>query len=89
MNIWSGNKVLTEPKKVLGGTMTTEIRAAPISRRKDSDEELVEMKGIRVQTERTHEVQDVEADNRSEGSANGFNYGHYVAEREVCVEKMV
>ena len=67
--------------KGMGSTMTTEIKAMPKGDRRGSDDDAVELRGIRVHTERTHEV---EVDRRSEGSACG-----YTEERGVSAEKMV
>ena len=76
--------MLKKSDKALG-VITTEIRAMPQARL-DSDEESFELQGIRVQTERRHEVQDMDMDSRrSVASANGSE-GHYVAQQ---AEKMV
>ncbi|KAF2685542.1 hypothetical protein K458DRAFT_364394 [Lentithecium fluviatile CBS 122367] len=70
----------------MGSTMMTEIMANAQQERgrgrdRGCEEDIVELRGIRVQTETTQEV---EADARSEGSAAG-----YVVERGVSAEKMV
>jgi len=67
--------------KGMGSTMTTEIKAMPARSRRGSDDDAIELRGIRVQTER---IQEVELDTRSEGSACGYS-----VERGVSAEKMV
>jgi hypothetical protein len=68
--------------KSIGSTMITEIKANPVAKRRGSDDDdVVELRGIRVQTERTQEI---EIDARSEGSTHGYS-----AERGVGAEKMV
>lgn len=62
LNSWSGGSVVAEPQKALG-SMTTECRAARQERRRESDEDIVELGGIHVHTETTT---DVEVDERSE-----------------------
>jgi hypothetical protein len=62
-------------------TMTTEIKAIPAEERRGSDDDAMELRGIRVQTERTTEV---EVDTRSERSTHG-----YTADRGVSAERMV
>lgn len=87
---WKGSRIgLTEPTKALAGTMTTEIKAVPLQGRRNHGEDAIELRGIRVQTERTQEVHDTDVDTRSEGSVSVFGYGHYVTECSVTAEKMV
>jgi hypothetical protein len=90
LHFWNGSRiVLNEPTPAFKGSMTTEIKAAPALHRDGSDEDTIELRGIHVQTERTQEIQETEADARSERSTNGFACGQYAAERRVTIEKIV
>lgn len=65
--------VLQEPKKVHGGTITTEIKSMPHGMHDEDPDNIVELHQIRVHTQ---QIQEIEIDGRSEselvGNASGF-----------------
>lgn len=77
---------ISDPKKslVLGGTVTTECRGASFNEGRESEEEIVELHKIRVQTEHTQEV---EIDSRSDSEHGEYNT--YKGEERMSAEKMV
>lgn len=89
---WTGRGSGMGDGRTLAGTMTTEIRAVP-GKREEREEDTIELRGIRVQTERVQEVHESigerDHDARSEGSMNEGGYGQYAAERKVVAEKIV
>jgi hypothetical protein len=92
---WTGSRGALAGNKA-AATMTTEIKAAPAGRGEGAHEEdTVELRGIRVQTEQIREVQETDQehdhDAQSEASTNegGYDMGKYAAERRVVAEKMV
>ncbi|PSN62490.1 hypothetical protein BS50DRAFT_120103 [Corynespora cassiicola Philippines] len=86
ISIWPGQR-LSEPKKALtlAGTITTECKGATHHHKgRESEDEIVELHKIRVQTEQTQEV---EIEQRSMNSDR--DYHAYGPERTVSAEKMV
>ncbi|KAF1970384.1 hypothetical protein BU23DRAFT_474075, partial [Bimuria novae-zelandiae CBS 107.79] len=90
LHMWTGSRIaLPAPSASFKGTMSTEIKAAQRIQREGSDEDTIELRGIRVQTERTQEAQETDVDVRGETSAEYTRYGQSVVERRVTVENMV
>ncbi|KAF2641455.1 hypothetical protein P280DRAFT_450715 [Massarina eburnea CBS 473.64] len=78
LQMWDGGMGINGPTKMLNGTMTTEIKAGG----KGSDDDVMELRGIRVQMDR---VQEVEIDDES--SRPGSD--RYDSKRSVNVENIV
>ncbi|KAF2799509.1 hypothetical protein K505DRAFT_294507 [Melanomma pulvis-pyrius CBS 109.77] len=86
-SMWPGhhNRISDQKQSLgIGGTVTTECRGASFNEGRMSEEEIIELHKIRVQTEHTQEV---EIDSRSDSEHEVYNT--YKGEERMSAEKMV